>query len=133
MNLPEIYADFNNLDGENRLRLTTLGSLNDLARQGIQLKGGLALTVTTDDADDDGNSDDLMADAVIHFNAKEKCWVAQIDWSKVQNRSEREKTRGRKRAPGLKNGAAAAGRKAKPGRGLKPTNGRASRKSAEKA
>ena len=54
MKLPEIYADFNNLDGQNRIRLTTLGSLGDIARLGIQLREGLALTVTMDDADDAG-------------------------------------------------------------------------------
>jgi len=56
MKSPEIYGDFNNLDGQNRIRLTTLGSLSDIARQGIQLRDGLALIVTTDDADDEGNS-----------------------------------------------------------------------------
>ena len=106
MKLHEIYGDFNNLDGQNRIRLTTLGSVSDIARLGIQLRDGLHLTITTDDADDDGNSDDLMADGVIRYNEKEKCWVAQIDWSNVQNRSEREKTSPVKSSRGLKNASA---------------------------
>lgn len=132
MKLLEIYADFNNLDGQNRLRLTTLGSLGDIARQGIQLQEGLALTVTMDDADDNGESDDLMADAVIHYNEKEKCWVAQIDWSKVQNRSEREKAIAGKPTLGSQNGSAPVAKKAKARRSPKPTNGRKARKSIKR-
>ncbi|MBI2807072.1 MAG: hypothetical protein HYX68_18995 [Planctomycetes bacterium] len=93
MTKPEIYGDFNNLDSQNRIRLTTLGSIQDIARLGLHLKDGLALTVAMDDADDAGNPDDLMADAVVRYNEKEKCWVAQIDWSKVQNRSERAESK----------------------------------------
>lgn len=93
MKLPEIYADFNNLDDEGRIRLTTLGSVTDIARLGIQLRDGLELTLATDDADDAGNRDDLMADAVVRYNRKDKCWVAEIDWDEVKNRSERERLR----------------------------------------
>lgn len=93
MKLPEIYGDFNNLDDHNRIRLTTLGSVTAIARLGIQLRDGLELTITMDDADDAGNPDDLTADAVIRYNDEEKCWVAQIDWDQVKNRSEREQGR----------------------------------------
>jgi hypothetical protein len=120
MKLHEIYGDFHNLDDENRIRLTTLGSLSDIARLGIQLRDGLALTITADDADDDGNSDDLMADGVIRYNEKEKCWVAQIDWSKVQNRSEREKTPRPKNPLADKNGATPTPRKANGASSRKP-------------
>jgi hypothetical protein len=109
----EIYGDFNNLDDENRIRLTTLGSLSDIARLGIQLREGLALTITADDADDDGNPDDLMADGIIRYNEKEKCWVAQIDWSKVHNRSERETARSAKGSLGFRNGSAPRAKKPK--------------------
>lgn len=45
----------------------------------------LALTLTTDDATDDGQSDQLLADAVVHFNSAENCWVAAIDWQALRH------------------------------------------------
>jgi hypothetical protein len=90
MKLPEIYADFNNLDDDGRIRLTTVGSITDIARLGIQLRDGLELVLATDDADDAGNRDDVLADAVIRYNEVDKCWVAQVNWDEVKNRSQRE-------------------------------------------
>ncbi len=113
---PEIYADFNNLDDDGRIRLTTLGSVTDIARLGIKLRAGLKLTLATDDADDQGNTDDLMADAVVQYNAEQKCWVAQIDWTQVKNRSERERLAASRRSPGVKNGATATEKKRRGGK-----------------
>jgi hypothetical protein len=41
-----------------------------------------------DDADDDGNSDDIMVDGVAHFSDSDKCWVAVVDWQTVYHASE---------------------------------------------
>ena len=57
MAAPRVYADFQNLDDHNRLKLTCAGTGQDLARQGIQLQEGLILTFYTDDADDQGQPD----------------------------------------------------------------------------
>ena len=54
MATPRVYADFQNLDDENRLRLTCAGTRRDLEQQGIKLREGLALTLYTDDANDEG-------------------------------------------------------------------------------
>src|SRR2546425_12436881 len=56
MDAPRIYADFQNMDDFNRLRLTSAGTLQDLERQGIQLQEGLLLTLYTDDAAQGGLS-----------------------------------------------------------------------------
>ena len=88
MAAPRIYADFQNLDGDNRLRLTCAGTLEDLQREGIQLREGLALLLYTDDGDVHGNSDELRADGVVHYNEEEKCWVAAINWSALRHASE---------------------------------------------
>ena len=47
---PRIYADFQNLDDENRVRLNTRGTQQDLDRLGLELSDGLELTLCTDDA-----------------------------------------------------------------------------------
>jgi hypothetical protein len=77
----KVYADFNNLDDFNRLRLTCAGTAADLTRQGIQLREGLVLTFYMDDADDEGRSDELLAEGVVHYDEQEHSWVAQVDWS----------------------------------------------------
>jgi hypothetical protein len=129
MKIPEIYGDYHNLDEENRIRLTTVGTRRDLAKHGIELKEGLRVTVYMDDADDAGNRDDLMADAVVRYNEKEACWVAEIDWSKVQNRSERKNAIA---ALGVKNGVVPIAKKPKARRPGKPKSGQKPQRIAKK-
>lgn len=90
MATPKIYADFQNLDDANRLRLTCAGTFADLMRHNIQLHDGLELTFYTDDADDDGQPNELRADGVVHFDSNAKCWVAAIDWAAVHHASDEE-------------------------------------------
>jgi hypothetical protein len=80
-----IYADFENLDDGNRLRLTCRGPLDDLARLGIRLQDGLALTFYTDDADDEGRPVELQLDGVVRYDEGERCWVAEVDWSALRH------------------------------------------------
>jgi len=84
---PRVYADFQNLDDENRLRLTCAGTRRDLERQALELREGMVLALYTDDATDDGRSDELLADGVVHFNQAENCWVAAIDWQAIRHAS----------------------------------------------
>ena len=87
-----IYADFHNLDDANRLRLTCAGTREDLARQGIELREGLRLTFYMDDADANGEPDDLLADGVTHYDPEVQCWVATVNWPTLRHASE-ESTR----------------------------------------
>ena len=89
MSAPRIYADFNNLDDLNRLRLTCAGTIADLDRYGIKLREGLTLTFYMDDADDEGKSDELLAEGVVHYLAEDKAWVAAVDWSAVRYASDK--------------------------------------------
>ena len=77
---PRVYTDFQNLDDFNRLRLTCGGTVQDLERLGIPLRAGLVLTFYTDDEDNDGRPDDLLAEGVVHYNDEQQCWVAAINW-----------------------------------------------------
>jgi hypothetical protein len=89
----KVYADFQNLDDANRLRLTSAGTSRDLARYGIRLCEGMTLTFYTDDANDDDQSDVLLADGVVHYDPVGRCWVAAIDWSALRHASD-ERARG---------------------------------------
>lgn len=88
MSSPKLYADFQNLDDFNRLRLTCAGTLQDLERQGIHLREGLVVALFTDDADDQGRPDELSTEGVVHYNEEEQCWVAEIDWNALRHASD---------------------------------------------
>jgi hypothetical protein len=88
MSNSKVYADFQNLDKQNRLRLTCAGTHRDLERLGITLREGLALTLYTDDANDAGQPDELLAEGVVQYNEAEKCWVAAIDWQAIRHASD---------------------------------------------
>ena len=45
MSPAKVYADFHNADAKGRLRLNCTGTVEDLARQQIELREGLALTL----------------------------------------------------------------------------------------
>jgi hypothetical protein len=66
-----IYAEFQRLDDHNRLKLTCAGTHRDLVQHGIELREGLVLTFYTDDADDQGRRDELLAEGVVHYDAAE--------------------------------------------------------------
>ena len=83
-----VYADFQNLDDANRLRLTCAGTLRDLERQGIRLREGLVLIFYTDDADDCDRPDELWAEGVVHYDDEQRCWVASIDWGDLHHASD---------------------------------------------
>jgi len=88
MSFPHVYADFQNLDDQNRLRLTCAGTRSDLERQGIELREGLVLTFYADDADDEGRPDELRVEGVVSFDAGQGCWVAAVDWTALRHASD---------------------------------------------
>jgi hypothetical protein len=88
MSKPRVYADFQNLDDSNRLRLTCAGTIADLAHKSIELHEGLALTFYTDDADDQGEPDELRTDGVVHYDEHDRTWVASVDWSAIRHESD---------------------------------------------
>jgi hypothetical protein len=88
MSSQRVYADFQNLDDSNRVRLTCAGTMNDLTRQSIELREGMVLTFYMDDADDQGDSDELRAEGVVHYDEKYGSWVASVDWSAIRHASD---------------------------------------------
>jgi hypothetical protein len=75
MALPSVTADFNNADLLGRVRLSTVGSLESLARSGLRLVDGLTIRV---------HDDELEADGVVRFSTEEGIWVAAIDWGAIR-------------------------------------------------
>ncbi len=81
-----IYADFQNLDDEQRIRLTTAGSVRDLALLPPVAEGD-ELHLYTDDADDEGHPDPLFVDGVAE-RSPDGNWVVRVNWSTVRNASD---------------------------------------------
>jgi hypothetical protein len=88
MNAPRIYADFQNLDDHNRLKLTCAGTFQDLQKHGIELGEGLRLTFYTGDADDYGRPDELRVEGVVHYDNAAQCCVAAVDWERLWHASQ---------------------------------------------
>ena len=76
MNRPRVFADFHNADPQGRLRLNCVGTIEDLAKQKVELLAGLELTVYSEELETDGS---------VEFSDEEKLWVALIDWNAVHS------------------------------------------------
>jgi len=98
---PKIYADFHNADSQGRLRLNCVGTTEDLARQQVELRKGLLLTLYADDLDDNGELDELLVDGIVSFSDVEHCWVAAIDWNAIHHTSDIREPNAKRSAPAL--------------------------------
>jgi hypothetical protein len=73
--LPRVFVDFNNTDRQRRIRLNTVGTLQDLNRLGIILREGTKMIVC---------SVELETEGTATYSSDEGLWVARIDWERVQ-------------------------------------------------
>ncbi len=87
---PRVYADFHNADSRGHVRLNCIGTMEDLARQNIALREGLLLILYSDDLDSEGQLDALLVEGVVSYSEEEHCWVAPIDWSRIDHASDRQ-------------------------------------------
>lgn len=75
MSMSRVFVDFHNADEQGRLRLNCIGTIEDLARQQIELENGQKLMLY---------SEDLEIDGVVQFSEDEKIWVVTIDWNQIR-------------------------------------------------
>jgi hypothetical protein len=69
--MESIYADFHNLDPFGRVRLNTVGSIQDLKRQGIVLHDGLKVRLYCEEFELVG---------IVEFSSTEHIWTARFNW-----------------------------------------------------
>ncbi len=79
MHTLRVFADFHNSDMQGRLRLNCIGTVEDLAKQNIELHDGQLLTLY---------SEDLEVDSLVQYSSEEQLWVAVIDWDSIQQTDE---------------------------------------------
>ena len=83
-----VYVDFMKTDAQGRILLVCIGTKRDLHNQGITLAEGMALNVYSDDANERGERDDLVADGVVQYNAEAKEWVLAVDPTTIRHESD---------------------------------------------
>ncbi|MBD2293209.1 hypothetical protein H6G06_06845 [Anabaena sphaerica FACHB-251] len=74
-NILRVFADFNNADENGRLRLNCIGTIEDLARQKIELQDGQTLIFY---------GEDLEIEGILKYSPEENIWVAVIDWDNIR-------------------------------------------------
>lgn len=70
-----VFADFHNTDTVGRIRLNCIGTIEDLATQGISLQSGQELTLY---------SEELEVDGIVEYSQLENIFVVVIDWNKIR-------------------------------------------------
>ena len=75
MNKVRVFADFHNADAKGRLRLSCVGTIEDLERHGIVLQDGQSLIIY---------SEELEVEGIVHYSKEEKLWTAVIDWNAIR-------------------------------------------------
>ncbi|HWC36828.1 MAG TPA: hypothetical protein VG650_18625 [Mycobacteriales bacterium] len=86
--MERVYLDFLKRDAQGRVRLTTIGTREDLRRLNITLSDGLRLLVYSDDEDASGTRDDLLAEGTVRFDTVNGSWVIQIDEGSLRHASD---------------------------------------------
>ena len=71
--MTSIYVDFQNLDTVGRVRLNTIGSIEDLNRQGTILEAGLVVRLY---------GDEFEVPGVVEFSPEEHTWAARFEWGR---------------------------------------------------
>jgi hypothetical protein len=70
-----------------------LGTKQDIEKLNISLKEGLKLAFYCDDADDNGNPDNLYFDGTVYFDSETKSWYVVIDEDSYRHASSESQRR----------------------------------------
>jgi hypothetical protein len=68
--------------------LDRAGTLADLAQSGLALEEGMTVTFFDYDASDKSDSDKLLFEGVVHYDATVQKWYALLDWSSFRHESD---------------------------------------------
>ena len=89
MGIPRVYADFQKLDDNGRLILTTAGSQKDLQRIRGTLCNGLHVVFYSDDIGQGEMPDDLEVEGELLFDPNAMSWIGVFDATGFRHASER--------------------------------------------
>ena len=87
MPIPRIWVDINEWDSGARSVPVPPVSVRTLEAYGLRLREGMPLHLYSDDLDDQGWRDDLVADGIAHFDTTTDRWIA-VRLGHIRNVSE---------------------------------------------
>ncbi len=79
MDRPRIYVDFNEMLEDDLVLLSKYDHKVDSTGNIISFYEGMSISIYTDDVDDNGKIDNLIADGVVELNI-DKGWSAHVKW-----------------------------------------------------
>ena len=85
---PRIYADFQKINSEGLLILSTQGSSRDLAMI-PSLSDGVSVVFYSDDEDDYGNPDELEVEGKLRYDQKNGTWLGSFNPAEIRHASDR--------------------------------------------
>jgi hypothetical protein len=96
MKRPQFYVDFNELVESDLVALSATDEKLSSTGEEILLQDGLSIDVWSDDLNDEGEPDNLIASGVVERNssygwAKDVKWCCRIDVHGIRHESECEK------------------------------------------
>ncbi|MGA2057480.1 MAG: hypothetical protein ABSG88_19485 [Bradyrhizobium sp.] len=96
MKRPQFYVDFNELIEKDLVALSATNEKLSTNGEKILLRDGMMIDVYSDDLDDNGKPDNLIASGMVERNrslgwAKEIKWCCRIDEQGIRHKSESEK------------------------------------------
>ncbi len=91
MPIPRIWVDINEWDGDTRSVPIPPVSVRALEQYGGRLYEGMARHLYSDDLDEQGQRDDLVADGLAHYDASTDRWIA-VNLGPIRNVSELDDT-----------------------------------------
>jgi hypothetical protein len=74
---PRIWVDFQNCDSMGRVRLNTVGTLQDLDQLGVVLRDGLKVSLYCLELETEG---------VVVYSEEDRGWVGAVDSDRVRDR-----------------------------------------------
>jgi hypothetical protein len=85
--MKRVWADFN-ASTDKGLRLNCNGTIDDLLRQKIELKEGMRLFLWDENTDDNDKPDNLVVEALAHFDVRKNIWVGVFEWDDIKHESD---------------------------------------------
>lgn len=89
---PRVYVDFNEMPSENEVLLSKQDSKLDSAGNVVVFVEGMAVAVYSDDKDENGRQDNLLADGIVVLNTHGG-WTSAAKWLlKIDSRGVRHES-----------------------------------------
>jgi hypothetical protein len=76
--MPSIEVDFNNCDGEGRVRLNTVGAIQSVSKSRVNLRNGLEVELTSGDT--------FPLKGIVEYSDSEHIWVARFDLNELRDK-----------------------------------------------